>query len=178
MQPHVQQWTTHISSPPISEPCSPYYRDQTYFYNMETNSWTNGPAMVMTRHTHTCDLVTHVDGTRDIVIVGGRGTTCSRGTNNVEIIHLDSNSQTHRSGNKDWQLLTLQGNSINHNRCTGSNHSHYPHHCSLWWQNCPDGRVWSKFLLQWQGQHQGNIRVSNSGIQRSGCLSNVDHLLK
>ena len=167
MQPHVQQWTTRISSPPISENCAPSYRDRTYFYNMETNSWTNGPTMEMTRSYHTCDLVTHADGTRDIVIVGGQGTTCSLGTNNVEIIHLDSNSQTHRSGNKDWHLLTLQNNSINYNRCIGSNQGSWAHHCSLWWQNCADGRAWSKFLLQSQGQHQGNIRVSKEKLREA-----------
>ena len=89
----TQEVETHISSTYFSEACSPYVRDRTYFYNMETNQWTRGPTMSMGRQSHSCDLVTHVDGTRDIVIVGGSS------TNTVEIIHLDSNSQTHRSGN-------------------------------------------------------------------------------
>ena len=101
MEPKLQQCSTqevetHISSTYFSEACSPRYRDRTYFYNMETNQWTSGPTMSMRRRYHTCDLVTHEDGTRDIVIVGGLN---SAYTNTVEIIHLDSNSQTHRSGN-------------------------------------------------------------------------------
>ena len=83
--------------------CTTHYRRrETYFYNINTDIWTRGPDMSRARRDHTCNLVTHIDGTRDIVIVGGAGdSSCSWGNTNVDIIHLDSNSQAHRSGKND-----------------------------------------------------------------------------
>ena len=68
--------------------------------------------MSRARTRHTCNLVTHIDGTRDIVVVGGLGdpSSCSNGNRDVDIIHLDSNSQAHRSGNDD----SLAQNSVNY----------------------------------------------------------------
>ena len=65
----------------------------TYFYNIATDTWTRGPDMSRTRRGHTCNLVTHVDGTRDIVIIGGYGDMeCPNGNPELDIIHLDSNT--------------------------------------------------------------------------------------
>ena len=55
---------------------------------------------------HTCNLVTHSDGTRDIVIVGGQGdNSCKYGNKDVEIVHLDSNTEDLDSGNNYSLLL-------------------------------------------------------------------------
>ena len=91
---------------------SSYRRHETYFYNINTNTWTRGPDMSRARTRHTCNLVTHIDGTRDIVVVGGQGdpSSCNLGNHDVDIIHLDSNSQAHRSGNDD----SLAQNSVNY----------------------------------------------------------------
>ena len=62
--------------------------------------------MSRARWYHTCNLVTHVDGTRDIVIMGGRGddSSCPWANQDVDIIPLDSDSQVLRSGNDDSLL--------------------------------------------------------------------------
>ena len=82
---------------------SSYRLRETYFYNINTDTWTRGPDMSRARAFHTCNLVTHNDGTRDIVVVGGLGdpSSCNLGNRDVDIIHLDSNSQAHRSGKND-----------------------------------------------------------------------------
>merc|ERR1712039_651037 len=64
---------------------------------METDTWTRGPDLRRGKHHHTCNLVTHVDGTRDIVVMGGYATTLGY-LNEVEIVHLDSNSLVLRTG--------------------------------------------------------------------------------
>ena len=72
---------------------------------MASESWTRGPDMSRARYLHTCNLVTHVDGTQDIVIIGGNGgSSCYYGNKNVDIVHLGDNSQAHRLGNNDSYL--------------------------------------------------------------------------
>ena len=68
---------------------------------MASESWTRGPDMSRARRHHTCNLITHVDGTQDIVIIGGSGdSSCWGGNNVVDIVHLDRyNSQAHSLGN-------------------------------------------------------------------------------
>ena len=58
--------------------------------------------MSRARDSHTCNLVTHIDGTRDIVVGGWEG---SCGLQDVDIIHLDSNTEVLDSGNNDSLLL-------------------------------------------------------------------------
>ena len=87
----------------FSDGCSPHYHDETYFFDMASKSWTRGPDMSRARHAHTCNLVTHVDGTQDIVIIGGMGDgSCTWGNNIVDIVHL--NDQGHSLGNNDSYL--------------------------------------------------------------------------
>ena len=122
--------------------CPPGYRNATYFYNMDTNTWNRGPDLSQSRAHHTCNLINHKNGTRDIVIVGGRGTGCTAGTNTVDIIHLDSNWQALRSGNTNSQLTKRWPISQEHHfRCTSSNPCDGPYHGSLRRQNCADGRL-------------------------------------
>ena len=70
---------------------------------------TPGPQMSRARYLHTCNVVTHVDGTRDIVIIGGDGPgrNCPYGDKVVDIIHLHGNSQAHHQGNIDSSQLKL-----------------------------------------------------------------------
>ena len=86
----------------FSDACSPYYHDETYFYDMASESWTRGPDMSRARYYHTCNLVTHEDGTQDIVIIGGAGDSrCSYGNKHVDIVHLGDNNQALDIGNND-----------------------------------------------------------------------------
>merc|ERR1711974_393563 len=51
--------------------CGQKNKRDTYFYNMEKDTWTRGPYLRIGKFEHTCKLVTHDDGTRDVVIMGG-----------------------------------------------------------------------------------------------------------
>ena len=69
--------------------------------------------MSQARIRHSCNLVTHFDGTRDIVIVGGQGdSSCSWGNGDIDIIHLDSNTEDLDSGNNDSLLLQKSVNNF------------------------------------------------------------------
>ena len=64
---------------------------------MEKDTWTRGPDMSWSRYFHTCNLVTHENGTQDIIVIGGRvnggrinGNNCPNGNTIVDVIHLNS----------------------------------------------------------------------------------------
>ena len=77
------------------------YHNYTYTLNLNTEKWTRGPELSLPKGYHSCSLVTHPDGVKDIVVAGGyaRGTSCYY-QNEVDIINLDSN--TRRSGAEPW----------------------------------------------------------------------------
>ena len=90
LQQHLQHLPQHLQPRNITQ----HFHRETEFYNMETETWTKGPDMSRSRRFHTCNLVTHIDRTSDIVIIGGENDdTCNR-DNVVDIIHLGCDTQT------------------------------------------------------------------------------------
>ena len=69
---------------------------ETYFLNLKTNQWTRGPDLNNAKIHLTCSLVTHGDGTKEIVAVGGSNQVGSVGCellNEVEIINPATNTK-------------------------------------------------------------------------------------
>ena len=45
----------------------------TYFYDLDTDTWTKGPDMTVHRSYHTCNVITDCDGNQKVVVVAGVG---------------------------------------------------------------------------------------------------------
>ena len=66
--------------------------------NLVTKEWSQGPDLINEKAWMTCSLVTLEDGTKEIVVAGGKSDRCFS-HEEVDIINPDSN--TRRSGENE-----------------------------------------------------------------------------
>ena len=57
----------------------------TYFFDLDTNTWSSGPSLMDERSYHTCNLITDCEGSQHVVVVGGTGTGFGDYRKSVEI---------------------------------------------------------------------------------------------
>merc|ERR1712150_172262 len=88
----------------------------TYFFDLDGNSWRSGPSMTVARSYHTCNLITDCDGNQQVVVVAGVGNGGGISTTSyeksVEIYDVTSGSWS--SGN-DYPIAVYEHGSAYYN---------------------------------------------------------------
>ena len=80
--------------------------DKTYFLDLASNVWTDGPPLTTNRAYHTCNIVTDCRGNKQVVVVGGYATGVAIPIiQTVEIYDIDS--QTWSAGTVNLVLRRL-----------------------------------------------------------------------
>ena len=84
----------------------------TYFFDLDSNSWSSGPSLTEERSYHTCNLITDCEGSQHVVVVGGTGTGFGTYKKSVEIYDVDTGTwNTGKSNHKQFyvgMLLSLK----------------------------------------------------------------------